>query len=86
MYYSYYGHASGPALPGISCSSVRRVVPGYIEVTHHANVVPVEERLRKLCLLPALRCGLAVRIQLGWSLSRVSGMHALFRHILQDHV
>lgn len=66
--YIKYNHESGPALPGISCAYGELAVPGDFSGTHHANVVPVEQRLSKLGLLPALRRSLTKRIQLEWSL------------------
>lgn len=71
IHYPLLRHESGPALPGISYSSGEHVIPGVIEGrTYHTNIVTVEQRLSKLCLLLALRRRLAERIQIKWSFLR----------------
>lgn len=56
-------HESGPALPGINYSSGgERAILGVIKgETYHANIITVEQRLGKLCLLPALWRHLAAK-------------------------
>jgi len=65
-------HESGPALPGINYSSDERAILGVIKgKTYHTNIVTVEQRLSKLCRLPALRRHLAARVDIQWTFLHV---------------